>query len=277
MCCGFWLQKFRSQGGGAFGALQEEEYDASLEAAQTQQHDMNHEQRVSDSLMEAGFVKPLQHENPGSDKEQTSRIGDRLVESGFGRLQYEDAMEHVQRAQPEEVSNTDSDKESEGFFSVNELAEPGEGSHASEEDDRTAELAHAARTHAAEFKDELLPEGTHVTEAGDAADPVHAGRADLAEVQEDPTLLQSDADDAVDLMNPGRTHVADVKGDEVSQLCPELELEAVPRSDLHLQNEAAQLAAEVAELDHAEVNSPVRSALLHWFVHCIVLHCISVI
>ena len=253
MYCGFWLQKFRSQGGGAFGALQEEEYDASLEAAQTQQHDMNHEQRVSDSLMEAGFVKPLQHENPDSDKEQTSRIGDRLVESGFGRLQFEDAMEHVQRAQPEGVSDTDSDKEIEGFSSVDELAEPAKGSHASEEDDRTAELAHAVRTHAAEFKDELLPEGTHVTEAGDAADPVHAGRSGLAEVQEDPMLLQSAADDTVDLINPGRTHVADVKGDEVSQLCPELELEPVPRSDLHLQNEAAQLAAEVAELDHAEV------------------------
>ncbi len=82
------------------------------------------------------------------------------------------------------------------------------------------------------------------SDAGDTVDPIHSGRTHVPET-----------DDTVDLIHPGRTHVADVREDMVSELCPVLESEPVPRTGLHLQNEAAQLAAEVAELDHAQVSN----------------------
>ena len=88
------LQKFRSQGGEGFEARQPEGIQEEPSEAAQIQHGIDDQQKVSDSLLEAGFVKPMQHEDPDADPQQTARIGGRLVESGFGRLQFEDAMEH---------------------------------------------------------------------------------------------------------------------------------------------------------------------------------------
>ena len=102
------LQKFRSQGGEGFEAQQSEEYDEATEEAAQLEQGIQTAQRVSDSLLEAGFVKPLQHEDPDADQELTARIGGRLVESGFGRLQFEDAMEHSRRNAEEGIMDADS-------------------------------------------------------------------------------------------------------------------------------------------------------------------------
>ncbi len=184
-------QKFRSQGGEGFEALQAESLDETIAASQTH-NGADSEQRVSDSLLEAGFVKPLQHEDPNADQEQTARIGGRLVESGFGRLQFEDAMEHDRqwRQEAEGLQDTDSIEGLEGIIAGDDLTELSDAktahseqhggnlaslhaghAHVTEEDPleaenaRNAELAQAARTHVTGFEDDLLPLQTERTHA----------------------------------------------------------------------------------------------------------------
>lgn len=141
------LQKFRSQGGEGFEAQQSEEYDEVGEEAAQLEQGIQTAQKVSDSLLEAGFVKPLQHEDPDADQEQTARIGSRLVESGFGRLQFEDAMEHSRQNVEEGIRDGDSTEAAEEIIA----------------DDNTRQL---------DF------ETTHV---GDNKPIVHAGRTNVAE------------------------------------------------------------------------------------------------
>ena len=212
------MQKFRPQGGEGFEAPQDEEYDLeALEAAQ-QGSGQHREQRVSDSLKEAGFVKPLQHENPDADQEETARIGGRLVESGFGRLQFEDAMEHAaQRKQRGDFENPDD---------MGDTAEIIDG----------AEPDHLTRA-------------DHVS----GSNSQHATRGHMTDAAEHAGASHASTQDTVQLVHPGRPHVAEPEADRVSELCPELAIEPTPRKSLHLQNEAAQLAAEVAEFDHAQV------------------------
>ena len=274
------LQKFRPQGGEGFEAPQDEEYDLeALEAAQ-QGSGQHREQRVSDSLKEAGFVKPLQHENPDADQEETARIGGRLVESGFGRLQYEDAMEHAaQRRQRSEFENPDDMGETADIIDGVEpdhltRADHVSGSnaqhatrgHVTDPAEHAEDLSHAstqdptepAELHMTEFENQVFPAGAHVTEPEEAINPIQAGRTHMAELGQNPTLTELQADETVQLVHPGRTHVAEPEADRVSELCPELATEPTPRKSLHLQNEAAQLAAEVAEFDHAQVKHVVQ-------------------
>ena len=60
---------------------------------------------------------------------------------------------------------------------------------------------------------------------------------------------------AVDVIEPAISQEAELRKELVSELCPEVELEPVPRSDLDIRNEVLQLSAEVAELDHDKVLS----------------------
>lgn len=261
------LQKFRSHVGQNSQAQVNEDLGESVEEEAQLQHGIHDEQRVSDSLLEAGFVKPLQHEDPDADQEQTARIGGRLVESGFGRLQFEDAMEHSRQNSAEGLLDADSIEGAEGLISEDDMAQlesteeqysaphvggtldtqvdlvDPEHAERSAEDGHTAANAHAAMTHMTEFEDvPEEPSDSVVTVSGDDSVPVHVSKTNVAE-----------ADEAVDLRHPDRSEVADPEEGMLSELCPDLKSEPAPRRGLHLQNEAAQLAAEVAELDHAEV------------------------
>lgn len=267
LSCQSPLQKFRSRGGQSSEAQVNEVFDETLEEEAQLQHGIHDEQRVSDSLLEAGFVKPLQHEDPDADQEQTARIGGRLVESGFGRLQFEDAMEHSRQTSAEGLLDADSIEGAEGLISEDDMTqlEGTQGQHSAQhaggthdtqvdlvdpehaersaEDVHTAANAHAAITHMTDFED--VPEDpleTAVTVSGDDSLPVHVSKTNVAE-----------ADEAVDLRHPDKTDMADLEEGMLSELCPNLKSEPAPRRGLHLQNEAVQLAAEVAELDHAEV------------------------
>ncbi len=158
------LQKFRSQAGEGFEAQQIEEYDeASEEAAQLEQG-IQTAQRVSDSLLEAGFVKPLQHEDPNADQEQTARIGGRLVESGFGRLQFEDAMEHSHQNAQEGILDTDSIEAAEEVIA----------------DDGSRRLD-SKTTHFGDNKPTVHAGRTNVAEADRSKDLEHPGKAHAEE------------------------------------------------------------------------------------------------
>ena len=271
------LQKFRSQGGEGFEAQHSEEYDeASEEAAQLEQG-IQTAQKVSDSLLEAGFVKPLQHEDPDADQEQTARIGGRLVESGFGRLQFEDAMEHSRQNAEEEVLEGFLDGDSlkaaeemiadDGFRRLVSIDRQGAAERAgsldhthadqtyvagdpsdlaqaqrSAEDAHTAALAHAARSHLTGLDDETTSADSETTHFGDNKPVVHAGRTNVAE-----------ADMSMNLKHPGKFHVSKSEERAVSKTCAGLESEPAPRQGSHFEIAAAGLAGEVAELDHAQV------------------------
>ena len=191
-------------------------------------------------------MKPLQHEDPNADQEQTARIGGRLVESGFGRLQYEDAMEHAQRGQREGIQNMDDIGQAEEIIEDMLPDHPARSdptsTSASQESAQPGELRMTWAEH------QLIPTGQ-----AEGTNPTHTGRTHLAELEQDPTLTQPGVDDTQDLPYSDRTRVADAEAAKASELCPTLELEPAQRRGLHLQNEAAQIAAEVAELDHAQV------------------------
>jgi len=269
------LQKFRSQGGEGFEAQQsEEEYDEATEEAAQLEQGIQTAQRVSDSLLEAGFVKPLQHEDPNADQEQTARIGGRLVESGFGRLQFEDAMQHSRQNVQEGILDGDNIEAAEeiiaedGFRQQDSMEtqtaaeragsidhinadqthvagdDPSDLAQAerSAEDAHTAALAHAARSHMTELEDGTTSADSEGTQFGDNKPTVHAGRTNMAE-----------ADRLMDLEHAGKVYVSESEEGRVSKTCAGLEPEPAPRQGSHFEIAAAGLAAEVAELDHAQV------------------------
>ncbi len=212
------LQKFRSQGGEGFEAQQSEEYDEATEEAAQLEQGIRTAQKVFDSLLEAGFVKPLQHEDANADHEQTARIGGRLVESGFGRLQFEDAMEHSRQNAEEGLLDGDSIEAAEEMIAD-------DGSRWLDSTDRqTAEIS-SADSETAHF--------------GDNKPTVHAGRTNVA-----------GADRSKDPGNPDKAH-AEEGG--ISKTCAGLESEPAPRQGSHFEIAATGLAGEVAELDHAQV------------------------
>ncbi|KAL0026217.1 hypothetical protein WJX77_002931 [Trebouxia sp. C0004] len=267
------VEQFRSQGGEGFEAQQSEEYDEATEEAAQLEEGIQTAQRVSDSLLEAGFVKPLQHEDPNADQEQTARIGGRLVESGFGRLQFEDAMEHSRKNAQEGIMDADSNEAAEeifaddGFRQMNsadrqiaaESAESLDHTHAdqthaagdapsdiaqakrSAEDAHTAALTHAARSHMTELKDEITSANSKTTGFGDGKPTVHAGRTSAAE-----------ADRSMDSEHFSKAHVSESEEGSFSKICAGLESEPAPRPGSHFEIAATGLAGEVAELDQAQ-------------------------
>jgi len=212
------LQKFRSQGREGFEAQQSEQYDEATEEATQLEQGIQTAQKVSDSLLEAGFVKPLQHEDANADQEQTARIGGRLVESGFGRLQFEDAMEHSRQNAEEGIFDADSIEAAEEMIAD-------DGSRWLDGTDRqTAETTSA---------------DSETTHFGDNKPTVYAGRTNVAE-----------ADRSKHLGNPDKAHAEE---GAISETCAGLQSEPAPRQGSHFEIAAAGLAGEVAELDHAQV------------------------
>ena len=214
------LQKFRSQGREGFEAQQSEQYDEATEEATQLEQGIQTAQKVSDSLLEAGFVKPLQHEDANADQEQTARIGSRLVESGFGRLQFEDAMEHSRQNAEEGILYGDSIEAAEEEI----IADDG-SRWMDSTDGQTAEITSA---------------DAETTHFGDNKPTVYAGRTNVAEA------------DRSNLENPDKTHAEE---GAISKTCAGLQSEPAPRQGPHFEIAATGLAGEVAELDHAQVRS----------------------
>ena len=177
----------------------------------------------------------MQHEDPDADPQQTARIGGRLVESGFGRLQFEDAMEHDRQSKEQATEGID------GAESLQEL----------EQIIQPAHLVHSESTQP-ESNSHAAPHVTDLESIKHTAIP----QTDL-EAHDIPATgaenRVTEGNGAVDIVEPGITQEAELEEELVSELCPEVELEPAPRSGLHVQNEALQLSAEVAELDHDKV------------------------
>ncbi|KAL0049041.1 hypothetical protein WJX82_004927 [Trebouxia sp. C0006] len=211
------VEKFRSQGREGFEAQQSEQYDEATEEATQLEQGIQTAQKVSDSLLEAGFVKPLQHEDANADQEQTARIGSRLVESGFGRLQFEDAMEHSRQNAEEGILYGDSIEAAEEEI----IADDG-SRWMDSTDGQTAEITSA---------------DAETTHFGDNKPTVYAGRTNVAEA------------DRSNLENPDKTHAEE---GAISKTCAGLQSEPTPRQGPHFEIAATGLAGEVAELDHAQ-------------------------
>ena len=268
----YLLQKFRTQGGEGFEAQSQEPQgieDELSEAAQIQ-HGIDDQQKVSDSLIEAGFVKPMQHEDPNADQEQTARIGGRLVESGFGRLQFEDAMESNRQAQQqanegiqstetldmlEDIIQPDQPDDQLEIKADQSLLVPAEPASRSD-DSESQSAAHVADAKADPKADRKADAEADQHESTHGSDPhvkeqpeTDADNRHAADLHDGQGAHVTEADGTVDLIEAGRTQAAEP--DE--ELCSDVELQPAPREDLHVQNEASQMAAEVAELDQDKV------------------------